>query len=65
MAKNQSSKYSKEFLQKTIQIWQPYSDVPLSSNDAREITENMAALINFLISREKENNNSNINKNSF
>lgn len=58
-------KYSKEFLNKTIEVWQPYSSTPLSLNDAREITENMTALINFLISREKENNNSNINKNSF
>lgn len=49
MAKNQSSKYSKEFLEKTIKVWQPYSPTPLSLNDAREITENMTALFNFLI----------------
>ena len=57
-------KYSKEFLNKTIEIWQPYSPNPLSLNDAREITENMTALFNLLISREKENNSSNINKNN-
>ena len=52
MAKNQSSKYSKEFLDKTIKVWQPYSPTPLSLNDAREITENMTALFSFLIAHE-------------
>lgn len=52
MAKNQSSKYSKEFLEKTIKVWQPYSPTPLSLNDAREITENMTSLFNFLIAHE-------------
>lgn len=52
MAKNQSSKYSKEFLEKTIKVWQPYSPTPLSLNDAREITENMTALFSFLIAHE-------------
>ncbi|GAG01484.1 unnamed protein product [marine sediment metagenome] len=47
------NKYSKEFLKDTIRVWQPYSDVPLSSKDAIEITENMTALFNFLISEEK------------
>lgn len=56
MAKNQSSKYSKEFLEKTIKVWQPYSPAPLSLNDAREITENMTALFNFLITHEKKSN---------
>jgi hypothetical protein len=52
--KNQSSKYSKEFLNKTIEVWQPYSPTPLSSNDAREITGNITALFNFLITEEKK-----------
>ena len=65
MAKNQSSKYSKEFLNKTIEVWQSYSPIPLSLNDAIEITSNMTALFNFLISNEKESKNTNINKNSF
>ena len=56
MAKNQSSKYSKEFLDKTIKVWQPYCPAPLSLNDAREITENMTALFNFLITHEKKSN---------
>jgi len=65
MVKKQSSKYSKEFLNKTIEIWQPYSPALLSLNDAIEITSNMTALFNFLISNEKESKNTNINKNSF
>ena len=56
MAKNQTSKYSKEFINKTIKIWQAYSDVPLSSNDAIEITENMISLFNFLITVDIKNN---------
>ena len=54
MAKNQSSKYSKEFLEKTIKVWQPYSPTPLSLNDAREITENMTALFSFLIDNDEK-----------
>jgi hypothetical protein len=56
-------KYSKEFQKKTIELWQPYSDIPLSSNDAIEITENITALFNFLIASEKKSNDKNINKN--
>ena len=52
LVKNQSSKYSLKFLQKTIQVWQSYSDVPLSSKDAIKITENMTALFNFLINND-------------
>ena len=52
MAKNQSSKYSKEFLDKTIKVWQPYSPTPLSLNDVRKITENMTALFDFLINND-------------
>ena len=46
-------KYSKEFLKDTIQVWQPYSPTPLSSDDAREITENMTTLFNFLLTENK------------
>jgi hypothetical protein len=51
-------KYSKEFLNKTIQVWQPFSSAPLSLKDAREITENVTALFSFLLAENK-----NINKN--
>lgn len=64
MSKNQFSKYSKEFLNRTIKVWQPFSSTPLSLNDARKITENMTALFNFLISKEKESKNTDIDKNS-
>jgi len=57
------NKYSKEFLNKTVNVWQPYSPTPLSLNDAREITGNITALFNFLISNEKDSNNKNMNKN--
>ncbi len=43
------NKYSKEFLNKTIKVWQPFSPTLLSLNDAREISENMINLFNFLI----------------
>ena len=58
--KNQSSKYSKEFLNKTIEVWQSYSPTPLSLDDAREITENMTALFNFLITEEKKSKDKNV-----
>jgi len=53
MAKYQFSKYSKEFLNKTIKVWQPYCLTPLSLNDAREITGNITALFNFLLTENK------------
>jgi len=56
MTKNQSSKYSREFLNKTIKVWQPYCPTPLSLSDAREITENMTALFDFLITVDIKNN---------
>jgi hypothetical protein len=52
MVKNLSYKYSREFLNKTIEVWQTYSPTPLSLNDAREITENMTALFNLLINND-------------
>ena len=63
MAKNQSIKLSTEFLEKTIKTWQPYSDVPLTSKDALEISENMTALFNFLIASENHSNDKSMNKN--
>ena len=60
MANNQ---FSTEFLKKTIKIWQPYNDVPLTLKDALEITENMTALFNFLIVSENQSIDKSINKN--
>ena len=52
MAKKYSFKYSKDFLHRTIEVWQPYFPDPLTMRDAREITQNMTALFNFLIAHE-------------
>ena len=52
MAKKISPKYSRKFLEETLKVWQPYFLVPLTLRDAREITDNMAALFNFLIAHE-------------
>ena len=52
MAKKLSPKYSRKFLEKTIKVWQPYLPATLTLSDAREITENMTALFNFLIAHE-------------
>lgn len=57
-------KYSKNFIKETIEVWQPFSDVPLSSNDAIEITENLTALFNILITEDKKRNNKSIIKNN-
>jgi hypothetical protein len=54
MVKNQSSKYSKDFLNKTIKVWQPYSPTSISLNDAREIADNMTALFNLLINNSRK-----------
>ena len=56
MAKKYSFKSSKDFLDRTIKIWQPYFPDPLTMRDAREITENMTALFNFLIKHDKKSN---------
>lgn len=57
-------KYSKNFIKETIEVWQPFSDVPLSPNDAIEITENLTALFNILITEDKKRNNKSIIKNN-
>lgn len=41
-------KFSKEFLEKTIGVWQPYAPGSLSSKDAQEITENLTHLFALL-----------------
>ena len=52
MAKKITPKHSKDFLHRTVEVWQPYFPVPLTLGDAREITQNMTALFNFLIAHE-------------
>ena len=41
-------KYSRRFLEKTREVWQPYSPALLSLGGAEEITNNMVDLIEFL-----------------
>ncbi len=50
------AEYSKEFLEKTIKIWQAYSPYPLSLDDAREIIENMAGLFKLLYELDEKYN---------
>ena len=38
----------KDTIQKTIHFWQPYSDVPLTEENAREINENIVSLFDYL-----------------
>ncbi len=47
--------YSKEFLEKTIKVWQPYSPIPLTLEDAREIADNMLGLFSFVLELEQKN----------
>lgn len=48
-------KFSKEYLEKTIKVWQQYYNTPLSLEDAREIAENMIGLCSFLFELEQKN----------
>ena len=49
------TEFSKEFLEKTIKVWQPYSEAPLTLEDAREIAENMTGLYSYLLELERKN----------
>ena len=42
------AKYSKELLEKTIQVRQPHSPEPLSLDDAQEILDNAISLYSYL-----------------
>jgi hypothetical protein len=37
-----------DFLEHTIEVWQPYSDRPLSREDAREIAHNVMGFVSVL-----------------
>jgi hypothetical protein len=54
--------YPKEFLNKTIKVWQPYSSKALTLIDAIEITANMTTLFNFLIASDKKSKDKSINQ---
>ena len=47
-------KYSKEFLNETIRVWQPLSKEPLTYADAEEITENMVGYFKVLLKIDEE-----------
>lgn len=36
-----AQRYSRELIEETIKVWQPYYDTPLTETDAREIISNM------------------------
>lgn len=48
------AEFSKAFLEKTIQVWQPYSPAPLTLEDAREIAKNVTGLFCLLAELEKK-----------
>jgi len=42
------AEYSKEFLEKPIKVWQPYSYTSLSLKDTRKIVENIVSFFSLL-----------------
>lgn len=48
------AEYSEAFLKKTIEVWQPYSSLPLTLEDAREIAANATALLRYLQELDKK-----------
>jgi|TARA_B100002003_G_scaffold1434_1_gene1285 flagellin-specific chaperone FliS len=46
--------YSKEFLEKTINVWQRYYHSPLNLEDAQEIADNMIGLFSLVSEIEQE-----------
>ena len=44
-----ATKFSDGFLQKTVEVWQPYSKTALTLEDAREISVNMVSLYSYLL----------------
>ena len=43
------AKYSLEYLQKTIQLFQPHSETPLTLEDAQEIADNVLELFEYTL----------------
>ena len=46
--------YSKEFLNKTIDVWRPYREEPLSLQEAEETISNMTSLFRLIESLENK-----------
>ena len=49
-------KYSTEFLRKTIELWQKYSNEPISLEGAQEIADNMIEFFSCLIELDNKYN---------
>ncbi len=45
-------------LKRTIEVWQPYSDEPLTEDDAREIIRNISGFFDTLASWDKKSKDS-------
>lgn len=43
------TRYSRELIEETIRVWQPYYEAPLTEADAREIIGNMTAFAAVLL----------------
>jgi len=48
------AEFSRQFLEKTITVWQPYSPAPLTLEDAREIAETITGLFSLLTELEQK-----------
>jgi len=48
------AEFSKEFLEETIKVWQPYSSASLTLEDAREIAETMTGLYSLILELEQK-----------
>jgi hypothetical protein len=48
------SEYSREFLERTVEVWQRYSSSKLTLEDAREIAENMVELFSLLMELDRK-----------
>jgi hypothetical protein len=44
-----ATRYSRELLDETKVVWQPYYEKPLNDEDAREIIENMVSFVAILV----------------
>lgn len=44
-------RYSRQLIDETIEVWQPYYEAKLTDEDAREIIENMAIFLGALMGR--------------
>jgi hypothetical protein len=50
------TEFSKKFLERTIEVWQPYSPTPLTLEDAKEIAKNTCRLFKLLNQLDKKYN---------